>query len=604
MSSELLKEGLKKFWILPLILTILLVLVVPLYMTAQKSTIEESAATFEQIDATAQNLEEPVDLDLTSSYKELAGATIIYSPYAMFIILILPIVLGVQLFGHSSKTKNRLQDFIDEKGLTKKVVYKTNIVTGIILSIMPIVVTTILLVLLKAFAGMGDYITTKVLVNWTCLGVFASILFFAFTALIGFITKNRFIQVLYTYGLLFIPVFMVYLLEIFMTKVIYGFPGFSTGIIELLNEVPSIKVCQMFTTNYVEYTLANSLNIWFAFVYALITFVIIFVGYKLFNLENKEKVQTVGDKIFKYMWIFIIGAFLYTAFMYTLSNALYSILITVGLFLLVYIIKELITKRSIKALLNGKRYYIMSIIVVLAIVLLSSDLFGYEKKVPELSEVEYVTYTVAYPNEIEDIELRSEENINNIIEKHKNFVLEKNEIKNITSDEYTRVYLQYKLKNGERIIRSYDTILTLDEPMFKTEEYIKQKYSYMYDNKDNIDILKIAGKYNDKTFIFEANKYENTEILNEVINCIANDLLNYNVHMPASGEYLQYSEKEGIQLLQIGLLDGMSQYTTYLYYLNVDDECELVKKLQTLIDEESEFITWYGEDEEEEETTE
>ena len=599
MSSELLKEGLKKFWIVPLILTILLVVVIPLYMLVQKSAIEDSAATFQQIDATAQNLEEPVDLDLATSYKELAGATIIYSPYAMFIILILPIVLGVQLFGSSSKTKNRLEDFINEKGLTKKLVYKTNIVTGIILSIMPIVVTTILLVVLKLFAGMGDYITAKVLVNWACLGIFASILFFAFTALISFITKNRVLQVLYTYGLLFIPVFMVYLFEIFMTKVIYGLPGFSTGVIEFLNQVPSIKVCQMFTTSYVEYTLAHSLNIWYSLVYVVITLGIIFIGYKLLNIENQEKLKTVGDKIFKYIWIFIIGAFLYIVFMYSYSNSLISILVTVGLFLIVYIIKELIKEKHIKAILNGKRYYIMSAIIVVVIVLLSSDLFGYEKKVPDLEDVEYVTYTVSYPNEVEEIELSSEKNINEIIEKHKNFILEKNEIKDITSNEYTKVYLQYKLKNGDRIIRSYDTILTIDEPMFKTEEYIKQKYAYMFDNKENIDILKIAGKYNDRTFIFEANKYENSEILDEVITCIANDLLNYNVHIPTSGEYLQYSEKEGIQLLQIGLLDGMSQYTTYLYYLNVNDECELVKKLQTLIDEESEYITWYDEEEEE-----
>lgn len=602
MSSELLKEGLKKFWILPLILTIVLVLVIPIYILTQKSTIENSAATFEQIDDTAQNLEEPVDLDLTTSYKELAGATIIYSPYAMFIILILPVVLGVQLFGNSSKTKNRLQDFIEEKGLTKKIVYKTNITTGMILSLMPIIITTILLVLLKLFAGMGDYITTKVLVNWTSLGIFASILFFTFTAIMSFITKNRFIQVLYTYGLLFIPVFMVYLLEIFMTKVIYGFPGFSSGVIEFLNQVPSIKVCQMFTTSYVGNTLANSLNIWYAFVYAIVTLIIIFIGYKLLNIENQDKLKIVGSKIFKYIFIFIIGAFLYVSFMYAISNSLISILVTVGLFLLVYIIKELATKKSIKALLNGKRYYIMSVVVVLAIVLLSSDLFGYEKKVPELGDVEYVTYTVSYPNKIGEIELRSEENINELIEKHKNFVLEKNEIKNITSDEYTKVYLQYKLKNGDYIIRSYDTVLTMDEPMFKTEEYIKQKYAYMFDNKENIDILKIAGKYNNRTFIFEANKYENTEILNEVINCVANDLVNYKVHLPISGEYLQYSEKEGIQLLQVGLLDGMSQYTSYLYYLNVNDECDLVKKLQTLIDEESEYITWY--DEKEESTTE
>ncbi len=35
----------------------------------------------------------------------------------------------------------------------------------------------------KLFAGMGDYITIKVLLNWISIGIFASILFFVFTAL-------------------------------------------------------------------------------------------------------------------------------------------------------------------------------------------------------------------------------------------------------------------------------------------------------------------------------------------------------------------------------------------------------------------------------------
>ena len=596
MNIELFKEGLKKCWILPIILTIVLALMVPIYMLLQKDVINESAESFRSLDETAATLEEPVELNLEGAYKELAGASIIYSPYAMLTILILPIVLGVQLFGNSKKRKNRLADFIEEKGLTKDVVYRTNIVTGIVLSIIPILFSTILLVLIKLFAGMGDYITTKTLANWACLGIFSSMLFFVFTAVIGFITKNKILQVLYTYGLLFIPVFMVYLVEIFMTKVIYGFPGFATGVIEFLNQVPAIKVCQMFMAQYVNYTIAHSLNLWYVLVYIIITAAIVFLGYKLLKIENQEKLQTVGDKIFKYIWILIIGMLFYVSFMLSFNNPLISILIVVALFLVVYIFKEVISKRSIKAILNGKKYYIMSVVAIAVVILLSSDLFGYEKKVPNLEDIEYMTYTAAYPNKIGEIEFRDEENIKNLIAKHKDFILEKNETKNITSDEYTRIYLQYKLKNGKYIVRSYEAVLTTNEPLFETEEYVKQKYAYMYDNKENIDMLKIAGVYNGKTFIFEANRYENLDLLNEIVSNIANDLSNYNVHIPAIGEYQQYSEKEGIQLMQIGILDGMNQYTTYLYYLKTDPEYELVKKMQTLIDEESEFITFDGEE--------
>lgn len=593
MNIELFKHGIKKLYILPLILTILLALMVPVYTFLQKSAIDESSKSFQQLDDTAASLEQPVELNMVGAYKELATASVIYSPYAMLTILILPIVLGVQLFGNSKKNKNRLVDFIEQKGLTKQVVYRTNIFTGILLSIAPIVVSTLLLLIIKLFAGMGDYITTKILVNWACLGIFSSALFFVFTALVGFITKSKPLQVLYTYGFLFIPVFVIYLFEIVMTQVIYGFPGFSAGIIEFLNHIPAIKVCQMFMSEYVNYTIAHSLSLWYVLVYILLMAVILFIGNKLINIENKEKLQQVGDKIFKYTWIFIIGAFLYIAFMLNFANPLISILMTVGFLLIIYILKEIIIKRSFKAILNGKRYYIISSVIIIAVVLFSSNFFNYETKVPNIEDVEYMTYTATYPNKTGEIEFRDQGNINTLIEKHKNFILEKNKAKDITSDEYTKVYIQYKLKNGDLIVRSYETVLEANEPLFESQEYVEQKYAYMYANKENVDIIKIAGYYNGKTFIFEANRYEHLDLLNEVITSISNDLTNYDVHLPATGEYQQYTEAEGIQLLQIGLLDGMNQYTTYLYYLKVDPEYELIKKLQTLINEDSEFIVWY-----------
>lgn len=591
MSLELFKEGIKKFWIVPLILTIILVLTVPAYTLLQKDVIDENAKIFEQIDTSAGSVNENVQTDLAGAYKELAGATFIYSPYVMLVILILPIVLGVQLFGNSKKTKNRLADFIQEKGLSKDCVYKTNIVTGIVLSIMPILVSTVLLVIIKLFAGMGDYITAKVLVGWACLGLVTSTLFFVFTALMGFITKSKPLQVLYTYGLMFIPVFMAYLFEIVLTRIIYGFPGFTTGIIEFFNQIPAIKVCQSFTSDYINYIATHSLNIWYALVYAVIIAAIVFVGYKLLSVKDQEKLQTVGDKIFKYIWIFIVGSFLYVAFALSFNNALIAILVTVAILLSVYILKELITKKSFKALLNGKVYYIISVVAILFVGLLSNNLFGYEIKVSSADEVEYMTYTASYPNEMGEIEFRTEENIKFLMDKHQSFIAEKNKVLDV-NEEYTRVFLQYKLKNGDSIIRSYETVLSMEEEIFASDEYVKQKYAYMFDNSENIDILKIAGYYNDKQFMFEANRYENLDMLNEVVSCIASDLTEFDVHIASSGEYKQFSDREGIQILQVALLDGMNQYTSYLYYLKIDDEYKLVKKLQDLIDDKSEFISW------------
>ncbi len=61
---------------------------------------------------------------------------------------------------------------------------------------------------------------------------------------------------------------------------IYGFPGFTTGVIEFLNQAPAIKVCQMFTTQYVNYTLAHAVNLWYVLVYLIITAIIIYIGQK------------------------------------------------------------------------------------------------------------------------------------------------------------------------------------------------------------------------------------------------------------------------------------------------------------------------------------
>ncbi len=53
----------------------------------------------------------------------------------------------------------------------------------------------------------------------------------------------------------------------------------------------------------------------------------------------------------------------------------------------------------------------MSAVVVVLVVLLSSDLFGYEKSIPNIEEIEYMTYTAAYPNKTGEIEFRNEESI-------------------------------------------------------------------------------------------------------------------------------------------------------------------------------------------------
>lgn len=593
MSIELFKEEIKKCWILPLILTILLIVVIPLYMLLGKETLDESAKSFQDIDNTASSLENPVELNLEGTYKSIAGANILYSAYAMFAILILPVVLGTQLFGNSKKGKNRLTEFIQEKGITKETAYKTNIVTGIVLSTAPILITTVILLIIKLFAGMGDYITAKMLVNWACLGIFSSALFLIVTMIMGITTKNKIMQVLYTYGVLFIPVFMIYLFEMFMTKVIYGFPGFSANVIEFLNQIPSIKVCQMFTSEYVNYMVAHSLNLWYILVYIIIAIIITFAGYKLLKNENQEKVQKLGDVFFKYIWIFMIGMCLYIAMMLSYNNSLIAILITVAIFLIIYILKEIITKKSIKAIANGKKYYIMSGIVVLFTVLLSSNMFGYEDKIPDLADVEYMTYTLAYPNNSGEVTFTENENIQTLMERHKNFILEKNNTKSTISEKTTKIYIQYKLFNGKKIVRSYETVLSVEDPLFQTDEYIKQKYAYMYDNKENVDILKIAGVYNGKTFLLELNRYEDLELLNEIISYAANDILNYKVHIPETDAYQQYTGQEGIQLMQMAILDGMDQYTSYLYYLKIKPEYELVNKIQTLIDEESELITWY-----------
>jgi len=310
------------------------------------------------------------------------------------------------------------------------------------------------------------------------------------------------------------------------------------------------------------------------------------------KVDNQEKLQKVGDKIFKYIWIFMVAAFIYLVFVLSFNNPLIAILITVGILLLVYIAKELISKRSFKAILNGKHYYIISACAVVFVAVFSNNLFGFETKLPSADEIEYMTYTASFPVENGEIEFRTEENIKILMDRHQEFINEKGKFQDLTENEYTKVYFQYKLKNGDSIIRSYETKSAIDENLFASDEYVKQKYAYMFEDSEKIDILKIAGYYNNKQFVFEVNRYDDLELLNEIVSYIASDLSEYDVHMQPSGEYKQYSDKEGIQILQVALLDGMNQYSSYLYYLKINDEYKLVEKLQELIDDESEFISW------------
>jgi len=570
-------ENIKKSWLIILILTILIFILVPANIAISKNSILEKQQYMEQL---GTKLSDDYILKLSNSYTTNAIESKLFTNLNYAIILIIPVFISMQLF---TFVRNKEQN-------TDKKIYITNIITQILIILVPYITNAIVLIMLKLFGGFLDKIDYQTILYWFATNTITSIMVLAIANIVAPLTKNKITHVLTTYGLLFAPIILLVIFEKLLMQVLFGFPGFSDTTLSIIGEIPTAKILNLYVYNYDLQSYTTNFTIPHGVLYIIISFSIMYITYKI---KNKNLFKIVQETV-KYIITFITMSLCYIATSYSLGVNIKSVIMSLIVAAITYIIIETIIKRTYKIISSWKGIAIYIVISIIFYVVCIQNVFGYQTKIPELEDIEYALYSMTNPSESnKNIYYREKENIQLIMELQKEQIVHKKEKKDYESKKYENFYIHYKLKNGKQITRLYE-IEPIYRELYNTEEFIKQRYAYFLNENEteNISSLKILGTYDKKIFEINFTKKNNQEEMLQIIEAIKIDLEQNEIYKNEENTYNKYGEKEGIQYITIDVYSELYTSQDYVSYLNIKEEYELVQIIQKLIEEESDIINW------------
>lgn len=445
----------------------------------------------------------------------------------LFFTVAFAFVLGIALNSHMTEKGQMV--FVHSLPTTKLCNYVTSFVTAILLIFTPIFINCCLMALLKLVFGFSAYRYVHVLYFMLELGI-AMLLVYSFTALIGTICGTKLFTGMLSIFFGTLPM-LIYISWLGIGGMfVEGYSGDTLSIDTVINLSPFIKV---FCLNERPFTLISSI------IYILVSFGMIYLGYLIYKTRKNEKAtEPLAFEIPKPVLKYLITALM--VFPMTLAFAAvtnYSRTATYigaifGIFV-GYFVTEMFIQKNLNVWNKWKGFAISLVAFVLVVVVIKTGAFGYVDYIPEEDEIEAVLLgEPAYdydwesnkydflghyksPKELSKKFSTDEEYIKLVREYHKSliencdssFMYERDIYKHDLSRsfindegnivEYKNETIIYKLKNGRLVERRYDY------DIYKTQEAeSKVKSCTGYKRAQYNEILDIfEGKNTDSRFV-------------------------------------------------------------------------------------------------------
>lgn len=187
-----------------------------------------------------------------------------------------------------------------------------------------------------------------------------------------------------------------------------------------------------------------------------------------------------------------------------------------------YISNMLLAKRFNVFKCHIRGYMLVLAGVVCFQCILHFDIFGFEKRVPMASNVESVvlepTYLLDRPEG--NVSYSDPKVIDEIVELHQKLIAEQ-----VGSSQSKQFYLQYVMKNGTKIKRSYNVdelrYKSIFDVVYNSSEYKKQTYNLFDLNTDNVSMVTIESN----EFWNNREKLTSKEDIQQLVQLLKEDIL-------------------------------------------------------------------------------
>ncbi len=393
-------------------------------------------------------------------------------------------VLGGLLFSYLHRVNS--VSFMNSIPVSRTTQYLSHILSGFILLIVPITITSIVIFFEELHHGSGIQFCYKYF--YTCL--LYSACAFMLTTFTSVLSGNLISTYVFGGGFVALPYFILSMANEIFSKNVYGFVDYDEGIMQYIY---IMGIDEMWAKRSVIYIAI-----------ALALFVISLVLYKLRNMENYGEVVAFKPlkPILMYFVAVCFGLFGYDSLYYIHNRSLNFTLGVLPLGIVALIAVFMLNQKSFSFKGILKPIVIFAVCMGIVNVIFAFDLTGYEKRIPDENNVVsidafsgyyancYATsrdYGAPIYDDINKGILTDKKDIDTITKLHKYLVQ-----RGAVNDNSISIKITYTLKNNKKLSRNYLLNYNEMKDIYSIDNYKKVIYPIANDNKKEMDYVELS----------------------------------------------------------------------------------------------------------------
>ena len=393
-------------------------------------------------------------------------------------------VLGGLLFSYLHRVNS--VSFMNSIPVSRTTQYLSHILSGFILLIVPITITSIVIFFEELHHGSGIQFCYKYF--YTCL--LYSACAFMLTTFTSVLSGNLISTYVFGGGFVALPYFILSMANEIFSKNVYGFVDYDEGIMQYIY---IMGIDEMWAKRSVIYIAI-----------ALALFVISLVLYKLRNMENYGEVVAFKPlkPILMYFVAVCFGLFGYDSLYYIHNRSLNFTLGVLPLGIVALIAVFMLNQKSFSFKGILKPIVIFAVCMGIVNVIFAFDLTGYERRVPSENNVVsidafsgyyancYATsrdYGAPIYDDINKGILTDKKDIDTITKLHKYLVQ-----RGAVNDNSISIKITYTLKNNKKLSRNYLLNYNEMKDIYSIDNYKKVIYPIANDNKKEMDYVELS----------------------------------------------------------------------------------------------------------------
>lgn len=432
-------------------------------------------------------------------FNEMKNVFLINWPLQVMLYFVVPILLAVFLFRYLH-VKAQV-DMVHSFPVTRTQLYVQHMTSGLLLLWTPILVIALIILLLIQPLDATSYISYTEVFEWFGTIVLFETFMFTFGVFMGMLTGISAVQGILSYIFLFFPFGFSMLLIMNMKKWFYGLPANYLIFDQLLYYSPLTRLPLIIEKDL----MGMEVFIYLFFIIGFSMFSAILYKRRPLEMASHAIAFSQLKPLFKYGVAFcfmLLGGLYFTELEQTAQTSwVYFGYVTFSI--IGYFIAEMVIQKSWRVFHMYKGYLAYAVVMVILFSALQFDITGYEKKLPELSEIESVYFSpyvyresVDHENMIKEHSYRDKNNIETIYRLHEEMIANKDK-RHVGSD-YEEVNIIYTLKNGDKLTRQYI--------LFNKEQY-KPYFNELYQSdeykQNRFDVLRVMPEEVDKITVFQ-----------------------------------------------------------------------------------------------------